>query len=59
MKLTRVKRVDGEVEALRDELSVALGLGEKECVVNAVTRHVILKGHMKPQVEKFLRERLF
>ena len=59
MKLTRVKRIDGQVDALREALMTALGLQEKECVVNAVTRHVMLKGHLKPQVEKFLRERMF
>ncbi|EMD00075.1 hypothetical protein BAUCODRAFT_21735 [Baudoinia panamericana UAMH 10762] len=59
MKLTRVKKVDGKVESLRDELRAALGLGEKEAVVNPVTRHVMLKGHLKTEVDKFLRERMF
>lgn len=59
MLLTRVKKIDGSVEALRDELKTALGLDAKEVVVNGLTRHVMLKGHRRPEVEKFLRERMF
>ncbi|KAK5135030.1 hypothetical protein LTR08_005690 [Meristemomyces frigidus] len=59
LKMTRVKKVDGQVEALRTALVEALGLPEKECSVNPITRHVMMKGHLKPQVEKFLRERMF
>lgn len=57
--MTRVKKIDGKVDVLRDELRGALGLQEKECQVDPVTRHVVLKGHYKPQIEKFLRERKF
>ena len=59
MPLTRVKKIDGNVEALRDELTMALGLDAKGVVVNSLTKHVMLKGHRKPAVEKFLRERMF
>lgn len=59
MLLTRVKKIDGSVEALRDELKAALGLEGKDVTVNALTRHVMLKGHRRPEVEKFLRERMF
>lgn len=59
MLLTRVKKIDGDVEALRDELRSTLGLEQKQVVVNALTRHVLLKGHRKPEVERFLRERMF
>jgi len=57
--MTRVKKIDGRVETLRDELRGALGLGEKEALVNPVTGHVVLKGHHRDQVERFLRERMF
>lgn len=59
MLLTRVKKVDGSVEALRDELRTVLGLEEKQVVINPLTRHVMLKGHRRPEVERFLRERMF
>ena len=59
MKLTRVKKIDGDAEALRDQLRETLGLEEKMCVVNGLTRHVMLKGHHKPAVDRFLRERMF
>ncbi|KAK5125221.1 hypothetical protein LTR85_000897 [Meristemomyces frigidus] len=59
LKMTRVKKIDGKVDTLRDELRGVLGLQEKDCQVNPVTRHVVLKGHHKPEIEKFLRERMF
>lgn len=59
MKLTRVKKIDGNVEALRDELRAGLGLDGKEVVVNPLTRQVMVKGHRRTEVEKFLRERMF
>lgn len=62
MKLTRVRKIDGDPAILRDELRVAIGLwgGKREdCVVNPLTNQVVMKGHFKPQVEKFLRERMF
>nr|OQO15500.1 hypothetical protein B0A51_16911 [Rachicladosporium sp. CCFEE 5018] len=59
MLLTRVKKIDGKIEDLRDELRVHLGLGEKEAVINRITNHVVLKGHHRPKVEQFLRERKF
>ena len=59
MKLTRVKKIDGSVEALRDELKAVLRLDGKEVVVNPLTRHVVVKGHRRTEVERFLRERLF
>lgn len=59
MLLTRVKKIDGSAEALRDELKTVLGLAKEQVVVNPLTRQVMLKGHRKPEVEKFLRERMF
>ena len=59
LKLTRVKKIDGRVETLRDELKTALKLGEAEASVNPITKHVMLKGHHSRAVEQFLRERMF
>lgn len=59
LKLTLVRKVDGRPEALRDELTQSLGLQADQAVVNPVTKHVLLKGHQKMAVVKFLRERMF
>lgn len=59
LKLTKVRKVDGRKEILRDELRVALGLAENEAVINQLTGHIVLKGHHKPRIQKFLRERMF
>lgn len=57
--MTRVRKVDGRKEVLRDELREMLGLAENEAVINLLTGHIVLKGHHKPTIEKFLRERMF
>lgn len=67
LKLTTVRKIDGDPSVLRDELRIALGFvganGTKgkveDCVVNPLTRQVVMKGHFKPRVERFLRERMF
>jgi large subunit ribosomal protein L49 len=59
LKLTRIKNIDGKPETLRDELRETLRLEKEEASVNPITRHVMLKGHHKPAVERFLRERRF
>ncbi|KXL47218.1 hypothetical protein M433DRAFT_152944 [Acidomyces richmondensis BFW] len=59
LKLTLVRKIDGRPEALRDELRQTLGLQEDQAMVNPVTKHVVLKGHFKNAVVKFLRERMF
>ena len=59
LKLTLVRKVAGDVEALRDQLRDGLGLLKERCVVNGVTRQVVIKGHMKPDVVNFLRQRKF
>lgn len=57
--MTRVKKIDGKREVLRDELKQLLRVPEKEVAINSVTGHIMIKGHWKPQIEKFLRERNF
>lgn len=59
MKQTRLKKVDGDVHKLRDEVVQALGLPAENCEVNKINGHVVLKGWYKPQLEVFLRERRF
>jgi len=56
MKLTKLRRIEGDVNALRNDLREALGMDEKEVTINQLTRHIIVKGHKKPEIEKFLKE---
>lgn len=58
MKLTKVRRIEGDVTALRNDLRAALGLDEKEVTINQLTRQIIVKGHKKPEIEKFLKDQL-
>lgn len=43
MKLTKIRRIEGDVAALRTELQEALGLPQKEVVINQLTKHIIVK----------------
>ncbi|KAI9049358.1 hypothetical protein LZ554_006392 [Drepanopeziza brunnea f. sp. 'monogermtubi'] len=57
MKLTRVKRIEGDLAVLRQDLQTVLGLEDgKAVVVNPVTRQVIVKGHFKSQIQQFFQD---
>lgn len=43
MKLTKLRRIEGDVSVLRKDLQLALGMDEKEVVINQLTRHIIVK----------------
>jgi len=51
-----VRRIEGNIMAMKTDLQPALGLEDKEIVINQLTRHIIIKGHKKPEVVKFLEE---
>lgn len=57
--LTQIRKIDGKPDVLRDELEKWLGMKAGDAVVNPVTRHVVLKGHHRQAVRKFLWERKF
>ncbi|ELR03851.1 hypothetical protein VC83_04693 [Pseudogymnoascus destructans] len=60
LKQTRVKKIEGNIAQFREDLKVALGIEEdREIQVNHLTRHIIVKGHRKPEVAKFLEEHKF
>lgn len=40
---TRVRKIEGDIEALRDDLQRALGLKEEQIIINQLTRHIIIK----------------
>lgn len=55
LKQTRIRKISGDVHALKRELKEFLGIQkEKDCAVNPVTGHIILKGHWKSEVDGFL-----
>jgi large subunit ribosomal protein L49 len=43
MKLTKLKRIEGDVNALRNDLREAFGVDDKEVTINQLTRHIIVK----------------
>lgn len=59
LRQTRVKKITGSIDALRDSLQQLLAVPEKECVINRVTNHVVIKGWHKPRIEEFLAARKF
>ncbi|KAH8819668.1 mitochondrial large subunit ribosomal protein-domain-containing protein [Xylogone sp. PMI_703] len=59
LKQTKIRKIEGNIGALKSDLQQALGLGEKEVVINQLTKHIIIKGWKKPEVTKFLEERQF
>ncbi|MCJ1471429.1 hypothetical protein MMC13_000068 [Lambiella insularis] len=56
---TRIRKIEGSINDLRNELQEALELREEQIVINQLTRHIIIKGWMKAEVDKFLEERRF
>lgn len=60
LKQTRLRKIEGDITKLKDDLQQALGITEdKEIQINQLTRHIIVKGHRKPEIAKFLEERKF
>ncbi|GAB7357279.1 hypothetical protein MBLNU459_g8248t1 [Dothideomycetes sp. NU459] len=59
LRQTRVKKIDGNIDVLRAALQTELAVPEKECVINRVTNHVVIKGWHKPRIETFLKARMF
>ncbi|KAF2743660.1 hypothetical protein M011DRAFT_461502 [Sporormia fimetaria CBS 119925] len=57
LKLTIVRKVSGDLAALRNELKIYLNKKEDEVFLNDLTKQVIVKGHHVPEVTKFLQSR--
>lgn len=57
--LTKVRRIDGDLEALRDALQQHLQLKWDDCAINSLTKHVVVKGHVKNEIRAFLQARNF
>lgn len=43
LKQTKVRKIEGDVKALHDELQTYLGLGKTHIAINPVTRHIIIR----------------
>ncbi|KIN00909.1 hypothetical protein OIDMADRAFT_122837 [Oidiodendron maius Zn] len=59
LKQTRVRRIEGNIGVLRAELQEVLGLDESQVTINQLTQHIIIKGHRKAEVMKFLQDNKF
>ncbi|KAF2242003.1 Img2-domain-containing protein [Trematosphaeria pertusa] len=57
LHLTTIRKVTGDISALRDELRVFLNKKNEEVKINSLTQHVIVKGHHVPEVTEFLKAR--
>lgn len=56
---TYVRKLTGDLQALRDELQSWLQKKDADITINTLTGMVVVKGHCKPQIEEFLKARGF
>ncbi|KAF1946682.1 hypothetical protein EJ02DRAFT_366846 [Clathrospora elynae] len=54
---TIVRKITGDLSALRDELRVFLNKKNEDVKINALTQHVVVKGHHTAQIADFLKAR--
>ncbi|KAF1973576.1 hypothetical protein BU23DRAFT_464401, partial [Bimuria novae-zelandiae CBS 107.79] len=57
LHLTTVRKITGDLSALRDELRVFLNKKNEDVKINSLTQQVIVKGHHVPQITQFLQAR--
>ncbi|KAF2685564.1 hypothetical protein K458DRAFT_299527, partial [Lentithecium fluviatile CBS 122367] len=57
LHLTTIRKITGDLTALRDELRVFLNKKNEDVKINSLTQHVVIKGHHVPEVTEFLRAR--
>jgi large subunit ribosomal protein L49 len=57
LHLTTIRKITGDVSALRDELRVFLNKKNEEVKINSVTQHVVVKGHHVSEIAEFLKAR--
>lgn len=57
LHLTTVRKITGDVSALRDELRVFLNKKNEDVKINSVTQHVVVKGHHTSEIAEFLKAR--
>ncbi|KAF3033820.1 hypothetical protein E8E12_003982 [Didymella heteroderae] len=59
LHLTTVRKITGDLQALRDELRAWLSKKDEDVKINTLTQQVIVKGHHKEKIEEFLKGRGF
>jgi large subunit ribosomal protein L49 len=52
-----VRKITGDLSALRDELRVYLNKKNEDVKINSLTEHVVVKGHHTQQIKDFLEAR--
>jgi large subunit ribosomal protein L49 len=57
LHLTTIRKITGDVSALRDELRVFLDKKNEDVKINSVTQHVVVKGHHTSEIAQFLQAR--
>ncbi|KAI0517773.1 mitochondrial large subunit ribosomal protein-domain-containing protein [Xylaria bambusicola] len=55
LKLTILKRAEGDLMALKQDLKAALQLSDDEVSINSKTRHIVVDGHKRLQVLNFVK----
>ncbi|KAL5121057.1 mitochondrial 54S ribosomal protein img2 [Pleosporales sp. CAS-2024a] len=59
LQLTTIRKVNGDLVQLRDELRAFLRKRIDHVTINYLTQHVVVKGHHKHEVKDFLEQRGF
>lgn len=59
LHLTTVRKITGDLQALRDELRAWLSKKDEDVKINTLTQQVIVKGHHKEKIGEFLKARGF
>jgi large subunit ribosomal protein L49 len=59
LHLTTIRKITGDLSALRDELRVYLNKKNEDVKINPLTQHVVVKGHHSGLVKSFLEQRGF
>ncbi|TVY92991.1 54S ribosomal protein IMG2, mitochondrial [Lachnellula willkommii] len=55
MHITKIKHIEGDIDALKADLQRTLKLQDaKDVVINQLTRHIIVKGHYRDDIKQFL-----
>jgi len=56
---TLVKKIQGDIKALKEELQDTLNLEDKHITINHLNNSIIIKGWVKSEIAEFLRARHF
>ncbi|KAL7268777.1 54S ribosomal protein img2, mitochondrial [Rhizina undulata] len=59
LRQTTVRKIEGKIVVLSKQLREVLQLKPEEIRINHLTMHIIIKGHRKREVERFLKEKRF